>query len=325
MEFYFAPMEGITGYIYRSAHHAFFPGMDKYFTPFLSPNRNRVLSPKEMKDIMQKHNQGINTVPQILTSHAECFLRTAAELKEKYGYGEVNLNLGCPSGTVVSKGKGAGFLAKPEELDAFLEEVFGKTDVKVSVKTRIGITAPEEFYRILEVFNKYPLHELVIHPRVQKDFYKNKPDWDMFAEAVRISRNPLCYNGDIFTMADYRRFRETFPAVERVMLGRGLLVNPALVQEMKRFENGMEETADSTGTAAKKTIQDFHDRLYAEYREVLSGDTPLLYKMKELWSYMVYLFTNYEKYWKKIKKVSGLCDYNEIIKRLFAEQELRRL
>ncbi len=325
MEFYFAPLEGITGYIYRSAHHAFYPGMDKYFTPFLSPNQNRALNPKEMKDIMQEHNQGMHTIPQILTNQAEYFLRAAAELKEKYGYEEVNLNLGCPSGTVVSKGKGAGFLAKPEELDAFLEQIFEKADVRVSVKTRIGMAKPEEFYHILELFNKYPLHELIVHPRVQKDFYKNKPDWDMFAEAVRISRNPLCYNGDIFTVAEYKKFRETFPSVERVMIGRGLLVNPALVQEAELLEGGMEETAECGSAAAKKTIRNFHDRLYAQYREELSGETPLLYKMKELWSYMVCLFTDYEKYWKKIKKVSRLCDYNEIIRRLFTEQELRRL
>jgi tRNA-dihydrouridine synthase len=325
MEFYFAPLEGITGYIYRSAHHAFYPGMDKYFTPFLSPNQNRALNPKEMKDIMQEHNQGMHTIPQILTNQAEYFLRAAAELKEKYGYEEVNLNLGCPSGTVVSKGKGAGFLAKPEELDVFLEQIFEKADVRVSVKTRIGMAKPEEFYHILELFNKYPLYELIVHPRVQKDFYKNKPDWDMFAEAVRISRNPLCYNGDIFTVAEYKKFRETFPSVERVMIGRGLLVNPALVQEAELLEGGMEETAECGSAAAKKTIRNFHDRLYAQYREELSGETPRLYKMKELWSYMVCLFTDYEKYWKKIKKVSRLCDYNEIIRRLFTEQELRRL
>ena len=304
MEFYFAPLEGITGYIYRSAHHAFYGGMDKYFTPFLSPNQNRAVSPKEMKDIMQEHNRGMNTVPQILTNQAGYFLRAALELKEKYGYGEVNLNLGCPSGTVVSKGKGAGFLAKPEELDAFFEDVFTKTEVKVSVKTRLGIAAPEEFYRILEVFNKYPLQEVVIHPRVRKDFYKNTPNWEMFGEAVRMSRNPVCYNGDIFTLGDYRRFRETFPSVEKVMIGRGLLVNPALVQEIRRLEQG-----NGAG----------------DYREEMSGDTPLLYKMKELWSYMVYLFSNHEKYWKKIKKASGPGDYQETVERLFAEQELRQL
>ncbi len=327
MEFYFAPLEGITGYIYRSAHHAFYAGMDKYFTPFLSPNQNRAVSPKEMKDIMQEHNQGMNTVPQILTNQAGYFLRAASELKEKYGYGEVNLNLGCPSGTVVSKGKGAGFLAKSEELDAFLEAVFAKTEVKVSVKTRLGVSAPEEFYRILDVFNKYPLHEVVIHPRVRKDFYKNMPNWEMFGEAVRISRNPVCYNGDIFTLEDYRKFREAFPSVEKMMLGRGLLVNPALVQEIRRLEQGngagTEDGMDMA--AAKTTLKAFHDRLYGDYREEMPGDTPLLYKMKELWSYMVHLFTNYEKYWKKIKKASGVGDYQETVDWLFAEQELRQL
>ena len=110
MEFYFAPMEGITGYIYRNAHQKFFPGMDKYFTPFLSPNENRALNPKEKKDILREHNIDLYVTPQILTNRADFFLRAARELKEEYGYEEVNLNLGCPSGTVVSKGKGAGFL-----------------------------------------------------------------------------------------------------------------------------------------------------------------------------------------------------------------------
>ena len=169
MEFYFAPMEGITGYIYRNAHHRFFPGTDKYFTPFLSPNQNRALNPKEVRDVLPENNEGIYIVPQILTNQADFFLRAAKELKECYGYEEVNLNLGCPSGTVVSKGKGAGFLADPGGLDAFFDQVYAKADVKVSVKTRIGLSSPEEFYGILDIFNRYPLHELIIHPRVRSE------------------------------------------------------------------------------------------------------------------------------------------------------------
>lgn len=318
MEFYFAPLEGIAGHIYRRVHHAFFPGIDKYFTPFLSPNQNRALNPKEVKDILPENNKDMYVVPQILTNQPEHFLRAAKELKESYGYEEVNLNLGCPSGTVVSKGKGAGFLAKPEALDAFLAEIYAKADVKVSVKTRVGIASPEEFYRILEIFNQYPLYELIVHPRVQKDYYKNRPNREIFAEAVRMSRNPLCYNGDIFTVADYESFRKAFPAEGKVMLGRGLLINPALVQEIRVREGAGAEDGDLTD---KKIIREFHDCLYAEYKEELSGDINLLFKMKELWSYMIYLFTNHEKYWKKIKKASKLCDYNEIVGSLFAGQE----
>lgn len=336
MEFYFAPMEGITGYIYRNAHHRFFPGTDKYFTPFLSPNQNRALNPKEVRDVLPENNEGIYIVPQILTNQADFFLRAAKELKECYGYEEVNLNLGCPSGTVVSKGKGAGFLADPGGLDAFFDQVYAKADVKVSVKTRIGLSSPEEFYGILDIFNRYPLHELIIHPRVRNDFYKNKPNREIFAEAVRLSKNPLCYNGDIFTLADYADFGREFPAVGKVMLGRGLLANPALVQDIRQWEQtgkvspereyaGAEfPGAGVCGTADKKRLREFHDWLYAAYKEAMSGDTNLLFKMKELWSYMACLFTDYEKYWKKIKKASRLCDYREAVERLFVEQELRK-
>ena len=192
MRVYFAPLEGITGYVYRNAFHSFYTGIEKYFIPFLSPNQNRALSPKEIRDVLPEHNRGMYAVPQILTNRAEYFLRAAKELKEEYGYQEVNLNLGCPSRTVVSKGKGAGFLENIKELDAFFGEVFEKAEIRVSVKTRIGMDSPEEFAPLLEVFNKYPLHELIVHPRLQKDYYRNVPNWNAFADAVQKSRNPLC-------------------------------------------------------------------------------------------------------------------------------------
>ena len=311
MKIYYAPLEGITGYIYRNAHHDFFGGVDKYFIPFLSPGQNRAINPKERRDVLPEHNQGMYAVPQILTNRAEYFLRAAGELREKYGYEEVNLNLGCPSRTVVTKGKGAGFLARPEELDRFLEEVFDGTDVKLSVKTRIGMETPEEFKSLLHIFNRYPLHELIIHPRVQKDYYNNTPDWEAFAYSVKESKHPLCYNGDIFTLSHYRAFKEAFPGTDRVMLGRGLLMNPALAEQIVR-ERAVEA----------QRYRAFHDRLYTDYRASFSGDVHVLFKMKEFWAYMIHMFTFHEKYWKKIKKATRLCDYEAVVNRLFDEQEI---
>lgn len=331
MNYYFAPLEGITGYIYRNAHHEFFHGVDKYFTPFLSPNQHHAINPKEARDILPENNRGLHIVPQIMTKYADHFVKAAAELKEKYGYEEVNLNLGCPSRTVVSKGRGAGFLAKPEELDAFLQEVFTHTDSKVSIKTRLGMEDPEEFYQLMEIYNKYPLHELIIHPRVQKDYYNNMPRWEMFGEAVRMSRNPLCYNGDINTKEDYERLCETFPNVDNVMLGRGLLRNPALVECLrgdKRQSQRVGEMQDNLqiqNIPDKQTIKAFHDKLYADYKEYMSGETPLLFKMKEVWVYMINLFPDNEKYWKKIKKASSLCDYEEAVRSIFRELEIAKL
>lgn len=314
MKLYFAPLEGITGYVYRNAFHSVYGGIDKYFIPFISPNQNRALSPKEVRDVLPEHNRDMYAVPQILTNHAEYFLRAAKELEEEYGYQEVNLNLGCPSRTVVSKGKGSGFLGRPKELDDFFREVFEKVRIKVSVKTRIGMDSPEEFGGLMDIFNRYPLQELIVHPRVQKDYYNNVPDWKAFGEALQRSRNPVCYNGDIFTLEAYRRFKTEFPAVDCLMLGRGLLMNPALAEEIKK-----DKETDTGDREELERLKAFHDRLYSDYKQVMSGEKNVLFKMKEFWTYAENLFPEEKKLLKKIRKCSRLGDYEQAVLELFLQ------
>ncbi|BCN29362.1 tRNA dihydrouridine synthase [Anaeromicropila herbilytica] len=310
MRFYFAPLEGVTGYLYRNAHHAFFPNIDKYFAPFIVANQSDSFKTKEIKDILPENNEGICLIPQILTNNAKDFIHTSKRIRE-LGYEEINLNLGCPSGTVVSKYRGSGFLAKREELDHFLEEIFAASVTKISVKTRIGKDNPEEFYSLIEIFNKYAMEELIIHPRIQKDFYKNKPNRTIFKEALALSSNPVCYNGDIFTVGDYEEFRAECPSVDKVMLGRGLIGNPGLVDGILKHEK-----------LNKELLKDFHDRIYEDYQKVLSGDRNVLFKMKEIWFYMSPIFTDYQKYAKKIKKSERSEDYLKAVTSLFSEQEI---
>lgn len=310
MRFYFAPLEGITGYIYRSAHHAFFGKVDKYFSPFITTNQDGAFKNRDINDILPENNKGQVLIPQLLTNNAGDFIRAAQKIKQ-LGYEEINLNLGCPSGTVVAKYKGSGFLARKEELDRFLEEIFTNPVMKISIKTRIGIEFPEEFYELLRIYNKYPLEELIIHPRVQKDYYKNKPNKDVFLDALSTSRNPVCYNGDLFTLRDYLEFIQEFPEVGTIMLGRGLITNPGLI-----------ELIEEKKQPGKERVREFHDKIYAEYQEILFGDRNVLFKMKEIWIYMAVLFTDYEKYLKKIKKAEKLRDYEEAVNRLFGEQEI---
>ena len=311
MKYYFAPMEGVTGYIYRSAHHDFFKHIDKYFIPFIVPSQSKKFSPREQKDILPEHNEGLNAVPQILTNKAEDFLGTVSKLQE-LGYEEINLNLGCPSRTVVSKNRGSGFLAMQEELHRFLEEVFSKTTAKISVKTRIGKTDADEFYELIEIFNEYPMEELIVHPRLQTDYYKNKPNLAVYRDAVRLSKNPLCYNGDIFTLQNFHEFKEEFPETDCIMLGRGLIANPCLAE---KIEDGK--------SLDKETFMQFHDRLLTDYQEAISGDRNLLFKMKELWIYMGCIFEDGEKYTKKIKKASRLDEYRQAVSALLAEKSIR--
>jgi tRNA-dihydrouridine synthase len=310
MKFYLAPMEGLTGYIYRNAHNTYFNNIDKYLSPFISANQSGSLKTKEINDILPENNQGLVLIPQLLTNNAKDFTHISKKIK-LLGYQEINLNLGCPSGTVVSKNKGSGFLAKTKELDIFLEEIFSQAVTKISIKTRIGKNEPEEFHEIMEIFNKYPIEELTIHPRTQKDFYKNKPNLKVFKEALESSRNPICYNGDIFTVKDYKEFSTDFPAVDSLMIGRGVLANPGLTRDIK-----------SNIKLEKDLLKEFHDKLYNDYKKILYGDLNVLFKMKGLWYYMISVFSDNEKYIKRIRKSVKLHDYDEAVSSLFREQSL---
>lgn len=235
MKYYLAPLEGITTCIYRRAYHTHYRPMEKYFTPFLVPHTKKDFNTREKNDILPAHNPGMNLVPQILTNDAKGFLDTVEKLKG-YGYDEVNLNLGCPSKTVVSKGRGSGFLIHTEELNRFLDEIYAKADVKISIKTRIGKFDADEWGELLRIYNQYPLEELIVHPRVQQQFYKGHPDLDAFADAVKECKHTLCYNGDIFTTEDMEKLKKRFPEASCIMLGRGILRNPELIEIMESGE-----------------------------------------------------------------------------------------
>ena len=214
MQFYLAPMEGLTGYVYRNAYHKYFPAADRYFTPFIT---NKKMSSRERNDILPEHNEGMTVIPQILTNQAEDFLSLTKELRE-YGYDTVNLNLGCPSGTVVAKRRGSGLLAWPNTLDAFLDEIFSSCDCRISIKTRLGTTDTDEWEDLLTVYDKYPLEELIIHPRIQKDFYKFTPRMECYRTAYETSRHSLCYNGDIFSHGDFQKLCSDFPKTEKELM-----------------------------------------------------------------------------------------------------------
>ena len=305
MKYYLAPLEGITTYVYRNAYHKHFHQMDKYFTPFIVPHKDKKFNTRELKELSPEHNKGLRVIPQLLTNHAEDFLKTANDIVAM-GYDEINLNLGCPSKTVVTKKKGSGFLEFPEELEHFLDEIYTKANFKISIKTRIGKDSPEEFYRLLQIYNRFPIEELTIHPRIQTDYYKNIPNYDMFEIAYQESSNPICYNGDINSKQDLHKLLERFPNLDHVMIGRGIIHNPGMLE-----------------TLSKEKLRAFHDMILDEYIKISSGDRNVLFKMKELWFYMISLFENAEKIEKKIKKTERLSEYESIINCLFTTCELR--
>lgn len=318
---YAAPMEGITGYVYRNAHHHYFGGVEKYFTPFLTPKPKRGFNSREKNDILPEHNRDIPVVPQILTNRSEDFIKVAGKLAE-LGYPEVNLNLGCPSGTVVAKGKGSGFLADREGLlaffeDIFSEKIFSEGEMRLSVKTRLGMNDPEEARELMQIYSQFPLSEVIIHARVREDYYKKPVNREAFGEILPLCEQPLCYNGDIFNEKDFQIFREKFPTVKTVMVGRGLIADPELPEQISGQVSGQKK--DGADTRDFRRWKEFLTEVCAGYEEIMSGEKNTLFKMKELWSHMILSFPGREKYGKKIKKAKNLAEYKAIVQSLFHE------
>lgn len=313
MKYYLAPMEGITTYIYRNAYNHYFGGIDKYFTPFIASKK---MNRRELNEILPEHNEGIDVVPQILTNRADEFLQITNKIAE-YGYQTVNLNLGCPSGTVTARKRGSGFLSIPDELDNFLYEIFDKSPLKISIKTRIGIASVEEWDRILEIYKKYPIDELIIHPRLQKELYKFTPHKEAYLAAVNELGDtiPLCYNGDITSQESYDQLKNAVGETNCIMIGRGILRNPALISELRK--------ADPQTLFTKENLRAFHDEIFDGYAVGMAGETPTLFKMKDLWTYLSESFSESDKHLKKIRKAGSYSEYKIAVNNLFRECELR--
>lgn len=311
MKLYFAPMEGITDYIFRNTHHRYFPGAEKYYTPFFSPTNDGRFPPRNMRDFDREVNRGISVVPQLLTKHGADFL-WAARILADLGYEEINLNLGCPSGTVTAKGKGSGLLSDPEGLKRLLDEIFAAPPTAVSVKTRLGRSDPEEFPKLLELFNRYPIAELTIHCRVGADFYRKPARPEAFALPLRESKAPVCYNGDLNTQERIRQFQNQYPAASAVMLGRGAVADPALIRRLRGGE-----------AAERETLRRYTEELYEAYSSAFGSPKSALGRMKEIWFYQICLFEGAEKYEKRLKKTASPEEYRDLTARIFGELPLR--
>ena len=307
---YLAPLEGITDNTYRVTFKEFYGGCDKEFTPFLSPNSTKKFTTREYREIDPEINDITSTVPQLLTNNAEHFLWAASKIAE-LGYTEINFNLGCPSGTVVAKKKGSGLLFYPELLDELLNQVFAgiPSGLSVSVKTRLGKNDPDEFEEVLEIFNKYPISELTIHPRIQTDFYKEPVREKYFSYALSHTDIPLVFNGEIKSVSDMERIENAYPSIEAMMLGRGLITNPQLALGYKKGQEIISPDLER--------LKAFHNELLARYTDLFSGDKPVLHRMKELWVFWKELFPDSEKAVKQIQKSKHLLEYKAAVQNIF--------
>ena len=323
MRYYFAPLEGITGYVYRNVHHEFFPGTDRYYMPFVAPNYTKHFKSREKEDISPEHNAGIPVVPQILSNKADEALWAIEALSDR-GYEEINLNLGCPMPTVARKKKGSGLLMFTDELDAYLDGVFSgvaarssdRAPVKISVKTRLGTDSTEEADALIRIYNQYPISELIIHPRSQKDLYRGVADRAAFLRVFQNSENPVVYNGDLKTPQDVLQISEecsrTVKPLDAIMIGRGFLADPSLVRQC---QGGSRISVQELST--------FHDELYHRFTETLPGQAVVISHMKELWFYMGGLFPDGAKCLKEIRRANNRVQYEAAVRVLLSTCRIR--
>ena len=305
MELLFAPLEGITDHIYRRLHRRYFPGVDRYFTPFLSPTQNHVFPPRELRQVLPENNRDVPLTPQLLTKNADDFLWAARTLADM-GYEEVDLNAGCPSGTVTAKGKGAGLLADRDGLRRLLDGIFAACPVRVSVKTRLGVRDPGEFPALVNVYNDYPIVRLTVHARTKAEMYAGPVHPDAFAAALAASRAPVCYNGDVRTAADVRALRARFPQLQAVMIGRGMVADPGLIARLR----GAQVRQDA--------LRLFHEDLCRAYCDAFGGPGSAIHRMKAIWALMLPSLEGGEALAKPMGKARRWEDFTALADRALA-------
>ena len=308
MNYYVAPMEGLTDRVWRQAHQKWFGWAGapaKYYAPFLSPPENRVLIKKKMAELAPEANPGAPVVPQLLAKDGALAAWMVGQLRQ-LGYTEVNLNFGCPSGTVTAKGKGSGMLRDLDKLDAFLAALFAEAEGPLTVKTRLGVEKPEEFAAVLEIYNRYPIAELTIHPRVMRQQYRGIADREAFAKALPECRMPVCYNGDLTTVEQLRAFEADFPTVQSLMVGRGIIADPALFRQ-----------ALGGPAATKEELRGYLDDLYHGYTALFGSAGCAISRMKGHWFYLIHRFEGSERLEKQLRKLREPWEYETVVNQIF--------
>ncbi len=307
------PFQGITDAPFRNVFKKHFGGIDKYYTPFFTGIQKDHAKNMQVEEIDPRCNDVETLTPQILSTDAEEILRFASQCKA-LGYKEINLNMGCPFPRVANKKRGCGLLPYPEKIDAMLSTVFERIDLKFSIKCRLGYFSPDEIVPVIEVFNQFPLSELIIHPRIGKQLYKGEADVQRFVELIPTIKAPLVYNGDIVSVESFERISNQVQPVNEFMLGRGLLSNPFLAEDIRMIQQPLLNRTER--------LHDYVNDLYEDRLQHAGGSPKVLGRMKELWSYLMHSFDEPQDIWRKIKKINALKEYEEAVETVFREHSL---
>jgi len=307
-----SPLQGFTDFRFRNAFHKYFGGIDTFYSPYIRFNKKLVIKSSYQRDLLLEHNNTLNVIPQIMTNKAEEFLFVVKHIQE-LGYKELNWNLGCPYPMVTNRGMGSGLICNPEKIDEILDQVHSETDITVSMKMRMGYEHSKEILDVFPILEKYPLKNIAIHARIGKQLYKGGVDLESFQRCMESTSHKLYYNGDITTVAGFRAMQERFPSIDHWMIGRGLIADPFLPSMIK---NDTEEYPKDRW----EIFSAFHDTIYQQYDEFLSGPTPIKMKMLGFWEYFSQSCSNPQKTFKLIKKAKNAIAYKQAVKEILNKE-----
>lgn len=295
-----APFQGITSRDYRNAYARHFPGLDCVYTPFVSGVHPEKLNPVKFRDMLPGDDNVIETIPQLLSNDSAEIIAASKFLKEE-GYSQINWNMGCPFSRLANKKRGCGILPYKDEIREMLDRIMPEIPIKLSIKTRLGYKSHEELPALIYIFNEYPIHELIIHPRIGTQLYRGEVNLDGFECVMKESRIPVAYNGDIYHAGRYRELQERFPEINHWMIGRGALINPFLAAQMK----GIVLSEDMM----RSKIRSFHDEIIQMTLERIPQQLRQLGFLKAIWYYMSGLFEQGMQYFDKIKVCRNMKEY----------------
>ena len=300
-----SPLQGFTDFRFRNAFNKYFGGIDTFYAPYIRFNNKLIIKNSYKTDLLPENNTGLELIPQIMTNDAEEFL-FVVDYIQQLGYKELNWNLGCPYPMVTKRGMGSGLICKPEKINHILERVHNETDITVSMKMRMGYEQPEEILDTFPILDRYPLKNIAIHARIGKQLYKGGVNLDAFERCLNSTKHKLYYNGDITSVAKFKEMQERFPNIDHFMIGRGLIADPFLPSMIK---NNTSEYPKNRW----EIFSEFHDTIYKQYDDALSGPTPIKMKMQGFWEYFSQSFSNPQKTFKKIKKANNPKAYQQAV------------
>ncbi|WP_233897304.1 tRNA dihydrouridine synthase [Tenacibaculum piscium] len=308
-----SPLQGFTDFRFRNAQHKYFGGIDTYYAPYIRLNGKMIIKSSYKRDLLPENNDTLTVIPQVITNDPEEFL-FVAKYVQSLGYKELNWNLGCPYPMVTKSGMGSGLICNPAKIDEVLHKAHNESDILVSMKMRMGYENSEEILNSFPILDKYPLKNVAIHARIGKQLYKGGVDLDAFQKCIDVAKHQLYYNGDITNVAGFKAIQERFPSIDHFMIGRGLIADPFLPQMIK--DNTTEYPEDRW-----QRFEAFHNEIYQQYDEALSGPTPIKMKMLGFWEYFSKSFDNPQKTYKQIKKAGNQKKYQIAVKEILSNEK----